>query len=70
MRLDHEVTLKSSLKIRNNLPLICINLQLVGFNASYERKTIIKFAVLQFHFVVLNEIIVLNRHFRFSRKTS
>lgn len=70
MRLDHEVTLKSSLQIRNNLPLICINLQLVGFNASYERKTTIKFAVLQFHFVVLNEIIVLNRHFRFSRKTS
>ena len=28
------------------------------FNASYERKTNIKFAVLQFHFGVLNEIIV------------
>ena len=32
------VRLKSSLQIPNNLPAICINLQLVGFNASYRKK--------------------------------
>ena len=47
-RLDHKVKLKCSLQIPNNLPLICFNLQLVGFSASYERKTNMKFAMLQF----------------------